>query len=157
MRAWERWLFAVAVVVIVFLGGIVVGKYQYWPYDALNRGKDAATALWLRQFPSERPRFASWRKEGGVTRWDKAAAYDGLTFMAGYFKDGTGAVLVAPDGRELHRWRLSFADAFPGDTPHILSRGAAEDVGWRGVHLYRNGDVLLNFEDRTTRPVAAWS
>ena len=50
------------------------------------------------------------------------------------------------DGNELHRWQLSFSDAFPGDAPHIIARADDAQIAWHGVHLYSNGDVLLNLE-----------
>jgi hypothetical protein len=146
MRNWEKLVFAVAVAVFVFLGGIVVGKFQYWPYDYLNRAKDAANALWVAYFPAERPVFDSPFKKGGVVRWEQGATEDGLTFLPMFTAEGSGAILVDMTGKELHRWHLNFSDAFPGDAPHIISRAPDTQIGWHGVHLYPNGDVLLNLE-----------
>jgi hypothetical protein len=146
MRNWERLAFALALFVFVFLGGIVVGKYQYWPYDALNQAKDAARAMWVAYFPDEKPVFNTPYKKGGVTRWEQGAAQDGLTFLPMFTGTGAGAVLVDMQGKELHRWKLNFSDAFPGDAPHIVSRAPDERIGWHGVHLYPNGDIVLNLE-----------
>ena len=73
--------FAIAVAVFMFLVGIVVGKYQYWPYSQLNAAKDAAEALWVSYFPAEKPEFPSSHTTGGVIRHDRAAASPGLTFI----------------------------------------------------------------------------
>jgi hypothetical protein len=146
MRYLEGFAFAVAVGIFIFLGGIVVGKYQYWPYDVLNQARDATRALWVSHFPQEKPEFASPHTKGGVTRYDPEAAQDGVTFLALRRPEGFGALLIGMDGTELHRWRLNFSDVFPGDAPHLLSRASDAQINWHGVHLYPDGDVLLNFE-----------
>lgn len=146
MRHWERLLFLVALLLLAFAGGVLVGKYQYWPYDTLNRANDAARAVWFTWFPDEVPVFNSPHRSGGVTRWERDAAAPGVTFIVRREDEAFGAVVVDMEGRQLHHWKVTFSDAFPGEAPHILARGPDERVGWHGVHLFENGDVLLNLE-----------
>jgi hypothetical protein len=146
MKSWERILFVLGFAVLAYAGGVVTAKYQIWPYRQLNGAKDAAVALWVSYFPDERPEFDSPHKTGGVTRHDPDRAQDGLTFIALRDDKGPGAVVVDMDGQVLHRWRLSFSDAFPDEAPHITARAPDDRVFWHGVHLFPNGDVLLNLE-----------
>ncbi len=51
----------------------------------------------------------------GVRAWDRERAQPGWNlYVSGHALE---AVLMAMDGRILHRWRLSFAEAFPGRIP----------------------------------------
>lgn len=146
MKGWERILFILGLAGIAYAVGIATAKYQFWPYRHINEAKDAANALWVTYFPEERPEFSSPNKVGGVTRHDPAGAQEGVTFIPLRDDKGPAAVLVDMDGKELHRWQLSFSDAFPGDAPHIIARAPDDQIIWHGVHLFPNGDVLLNLE-----------
>ena len=59
------------------------------------------------------------------------------------------AFLMDMEGRVLHRWRLSYEEAFMGvDRPEgrLVASGVAMNAFWRRVHLYPNGDLLAIFE-----------
>ncbi len=146
MKSWEQILFAVGLMALAYAGGLATGKYQLWPYGPLDDTVDATRALIDSYFPQEKPEFEVPFVKGGVTRYDPAAVQDGATFIPMSDGEGAGAVLVDMQGRIVHRWRLRFSDAFPGDAPHIIARAPDERIVWHGVHLYPNGDVLLNLE-----------
>ncbi len=146
MKAWERVLFILGLMALAYAGGLATGKYQLWPYEPLNQTVDATRALIDSYFPQELPEFDTPFVKGGVTRFEPDAAQEGVTFIPKVDEDGPGAVLVDMHGRVLHRWRLRFSEVFPGEAPHIIARAPDERIVWHGVHLYPNGDVLLNLE-----------
>lgn len=47
------------------------------------------------------------------------------------------------DGEVLHRWGLSYGEAFPDE---LIHPGDGRRDFWRRVHLYPNGDLLAVFE-----------
>ena len=53
MRNWDRNIFALAVVGLIFLAGILIGHYEYWPFETLHRAAAAARALRDAYFPAE--------------------------------------------------------------------------------------------------------
>jgi hypothetical protein len=144
MRGWERWLFGAAIAVALFIGGAVVGKYRFWPYEHLNATADAGRALWRMVWPENSPRSRSPHRATGIVRWERGATQDGLTFMLYDNDDGEGAVLIDMDGTEVHRWQLRYSDAF-ADTPHLIADAPDNLIVGRGAHLYPNGDLLFSF------------
>ncbi len=87
----------------------------------------------------------------------RAGAYAGVNLQT----DGhrPEATLMDMNGRELHRWHMSYDDAFPGREPPDRTM---VDF-WRRVYAYPNGDLLAIFEgqglikiDRLSKLIWAW-
>lgn len=76
-----------------------------------------------------------------VTVHDPARAWQGYNF----YNSGHGpeAILMDMDGRELHRWRHDFWDAFPR---YPVSRSHGSTHNFRRAWLQPNGDVLAIHE-----------
>jgi outer membrane protein assembly factor BamB len=55
---------------------------------------------------------------------------------------GPEAILMDMDGKELHRWRCEFGQAFPELSDRARSTGSQ---WWCWMHLFENGDVLVLF------------
>ena len=145
MRNWERAVFLLGFAAIVFLIGVELGGQRSAPYPQLRAAKEALRSLWETMAPGESPLVLSKHKVGGVTRWERGAAQEGLTLMAFRGEKRGGAMLVDMNGKELHRWSLEFSEAWP-DAPHILSRGADDRIFWHGLYLFPNGDLLFNYD-----------
>lgn len=88
----------------------------------------------------------------GVRTWERARAQPGWNlYVSGHAPE---AVLLALDGRVLHRWRIPFAAAFPGRAP-------GPDSGFfRRARLLDDGSLLALFQgsglvklDRDSRPL----
>jgi len=77
-----------------------------------------------------------------VTVHDSARARPGLNFYTS--GHGPEAFLIDMEGRELHRWRVDFADAFPDHSGRSHDRHGAEH--WRRAKLLPDGGVLAIFE-----------
>ena len=87
-------------------------------------------------------------QEGILTHQEKAV-HPGLNlYVSGH---GPEANLITMDGEHVHRWRLSWSEAFPDTDPaQIASKYEDEDnrgkaAFWRKVHPYPNGDLLAIF------------
>ncbi len=76
----------------------------------------------------------------GLLRHDRERAYQGLNlYVSGH---GPVAHLMDMDGNLLHKWGLSYFDAFPNARPpaHIEVPNH-----WRRAYLYPNGDLIANY------------
>lgn len=75
----------------------------------------------------------------GITVHDRDLAHAGLNFYTS--GHGPEAVLMDMDGRELHRWRYPFEEAWP-DHPR---KRPLQTKWWRRATLLENGDVIAIF------------
>ena len=140
-------LFLAGIALLVFLVGMLVGRYRLPPSGALNAAKDAAVALGEKYLVAEEPfAFGTRHERGGVVTWDRARAYPGVTLFTGYRDGRFGAVLLDMAGVVLHRWDAVFGEVWPDGAPHVRDRAPDRLVTWHGVHLFPDGDLLLNFQ-----------
>lgn len=58
-----------------------------------------------------------------------------------------GAKLLSEDGEVVHTWELPFSEVW-SSPPHIDDPVSDENLSWRKVHLYPNGDVLAVYTAR---------
>jgi Arylsulfotransferase (ASST) len=139
-------LFLAGIAVLVFLAGMAAGRYRLPPYGALNAAKDAAVALGEKYLVADEPfAFKTRHQRGGVVTWDRERAYPGLTLFTGYHDGRFGGVLIDMAGQVRHRWDAAFHEVWP-EAPHIRDRAPDKLVTWHGVHLFPDGDLLLNFQ-----------
>jgi Arylsulfotransferase (ASST) len=140
-------VFLLGLAALVFLAGIVVGRYRLPPSGTLNAAKDAAMALKDKYLVPDEPfAFARPRRQGGVVVHDRARAFAGPTLFTGYHEGRFGGFLVDMAGEVLHRWDAAFGDVWPDGAPHVRDRAPDRLVNWHGVHLFPDGDLLLNFQ-----------
>lgn len=138
--------FLVGLALLLFLAGMVAGRFKLPPYALLDDAKDAAVALKDKYWVAEEPfAFKTSRAQGGVVAWDRERAYDGVTLLTGYRDGRFGASLVEMDGRIVHRWDAAFSAVWP-EAPHLSDRAPDKLVTWHGVHLFPDGDLLFNFQ-----------
>lgn len=157
--AEHRWLrayfFASAgglVVLAVFALGVAVGTFKLFPYSLLERGA-AAARDWIRyprhhvrlrpeKFLVPQPAAASTAAQAAVRL---PGAFDGVTFVDGFFGRSTGMRLLAMNGDVLHEWPVAFNDLWP-DATHVERAIHDWDAQIHGALLYPNGDVVFNFQ-----------
>ena len=144
--AIERALFLLGLLVIVFVGGIAVGRYDLPPAPVLNAAVDAARD-WLENWRNYFGLRSKWRvsnhRGAGVTRHDPERAYRGYTFLTMYRDGLVRPYLIDMEGRIRHRWPL--------DLPAIWKAAGYDrdpmpvsDFSIHGAQLVENGDVVLN-------------
>jgi hypothetical protein len=146
---WDFVLFCVGMLVLAFAGGMVVERYQLFPHDVIDEATAAANdwrANWRHylQIRSKHLRPTA-RTEGGVTRYERGAAWPGDTFLTIFHDNRFGAMLIDMEGRILHRWDVTFSEAFPNQH-HLEVAPPDYDVVLHGSALLPNGDVILNME-----------
>ena len=146
---WDLVLFCTGVLAFTFAAGILVERNRLFPYDLIE-GAVAAQQDWRanwRHYLQIRSKFLvpTTRTKGGVTRYDRASAWNGDTFLTLYRDDGFGAVLIDMEGRILHAWHVKFSEAFPNQH-HLDVTPPDYDVVLHGAALLPNGDVILNME-----------
>ena len=151
----EKPLFALGVLVLVFLAGMAARHYEMAPFrivdSALDAGRDwrSSWKAYLGIEPVKHLRRASYEGAGLVTHVPEKA-YPGVTLMTGLFDREVALSLRAMDGKELHRWRASFTRMFPNATHLTGSQTPLSDwdTHLHGAILYRDGSVVFNFENR---------
>lgn len=139
-------------VLAVFAFGVAVGAFKLFPYPLLERGA-AAARDWIR-YPWHNARLrpekflAPERAAASVLAapvLDLPGAFDGVTFVDGFFGRKTGMRLLDMDGDVLHEWRVSFNELWP-DATHVERALHDWDAQIHGAVLYPNGDVVFNFQ-----------
>src|SRR3954468_1487668 len=154
-------VFLLGLLGLAFGYGVGVGKGLLFPYVVINNAIDAARDRcenW-RQYLGLRSEFVlpTARTTGGVTRYDRAAAWPGDTFLTMFHDGRFGALLVDMEGRELHRWDVAVSRVWPGQTVFDGVRLADDDVDIHGTALLPNGDAILNLGEAGTVRVDRFS
>jgi hypothetical protein len=82
----------------------------------------------------------------GVTTYLADLAAEGLNLVVS--GHGQEAYLMDMEGNRLHRWRYSFAEAYPDfeDPEGIAAANPFFRDFWRRCHLYENGDLLAIYD-----------
>jgi hypothetical protein len=146
---WHLLYFGFSIVLIAFAAGVVVTRFQIFPYPILDAAWDAARdwrlnwSTYLRVRPDKMIEPARGPGDGVVVS-AAGRASPGVTFIAGLFGESQGIDLVDLDGRLLHEWRFSFNEIWP-DADHLDEQPHDWNTPIHGALLYPNGDVVFNF------------
>lgn len=146
-------LFVFACVTALFGYGVVVGRYQVFPFSALQFARTS-----LVQVFEERESLLSTRPTeflnpirypgNGVTRYDRHRAAPGLTLITSFFEGGPQIRLVRADGSVVRRWPVRFYDLFPRPD-HIRPEASVPQTNWNaeihGALALPDGSVVFNF------------
>ena len=154
----ELAVFLLSLLLVVFGYGILVGRYEFFPYSILKFAQDSVqqvfadkeTILRLRPIEFLEPaRYAG----NGILTWKKDQAVPGLTLLSGFFGDSNELRLIRLDGTIVHRWPLNFSRIFP-NTSHILPAKAVPQTNWnvsvQGDMILPDGSVIFNFTGKGT-------
>jgi hypothetical protein len=136
----------VGLVVATFLAGMVWTGLELWPYPVLKTAQRAVRAVQLRYFTSNWAVFPAEDARSGTTVLDRGRAFAGFTLISRQGEDGFGARLIDLDGTVVHAWHARFEDVWRAGASHIQRPGNPSFVRWHGLHLFPNGDLLLNLE-----------
>ncbi len=135
-----------ALLVVVFCLGMVWPKTQLWPTSWFKQANVAASAFYDRYLAPDLTLIAAPDDRAGVIINEPERVQPGYTLISQRNEDGFGALLIDLDGTVLHRWQTNYDDIWPAGAPQLIDRGNPERVRWHGVHLFPNGDVLVNLE-----------
>ncbi|MFO1039500.1 MAG: arylsulfotransferase family protein [Geminicoccaceae bacterium] len=148
---YDRILFALGILILVFGAGMFVAVKRIFPYHYVNEAFDAAEdwrRLWRHYLGIRSKWLYETARTDGVSVHDPARTWPGVTFVSGYRDGGWHAWLMDMDGKELHRWSL------PSDEIWASLDGKTEpvpeiDTSIHGAHLYDDGAILAVVGGRT--------
>jgi hypothetical protein len=146
---WHLLYFGLSIILIAFASGVVVTRFQIFPYHILDEAWDAVRdwrenwSTYLRVRPDKMIEPAR-KPRDGVVAYAPDRASPGVTFVTGLFGESQGMDLVDLQGRQLHAWRVSFNEVWP-DAAHLDEQPHDWDTPIHGALLYPNGDVVFNF------------
>jgi hypothetical protein len=141
--------FVVGLLFLAFIAGFFNGKNKYLFYPQLKAMEQTTRGLYNAYF--DEPDYIAEGKPGtpaqsGARILDRSRVAPGATLVVGYSMEGFRAWLVDVDGKKLHEWHILFSQAFP-KPEHLMWQARDTVIAWMGVHLFPNGDLLLNFQD----------
>lgn len=136
----------IGLLVIVFCLGMIWPKTGMWPTSWFKEANRAASAFHDRYLAPNISLLAAPDDRSGITVLDPARVEPGYTFISQRNEDAFGAQLIELDGTVVHRWQTGFDEVWPGGAPQTVYPGNPEQVRWHGVHLFPNGDLLINLE-----------
>jgi len=147
-RSWLKAYFLASLVFLSYFWGIVTSEFRIFPHRLFENAREAFSEV--RKVRKERDFrsyvFETSRRGKKVTVHDRERSVQGNTFMT-LLRDGEfAAALVAPDGEEIHTWRIHYSDVWP-KAPHLEYQAPDNRISIHGAVLQPNGDVFFNFED----------
>lgn len=149
MSALQKTLFALAVAVLLFLGGILTGLHKTFPYAAFDPFVQSLKSVaYTAQLPKNndeirwKPHALDW--DGARSGPAAAEGYGGYTLIT--TTHDQVARLIDGAGKTVHEWRVSFNALWP-DQEHLLKPHHMDDSYFylRDGHLFPNGDVILMY------------
>jgi hypothetical protein len=138
--------FILSVVVLSFLYGGAVGKWEWFPYSYISQATNQARSIY-RSFRTNPPNYTNSRiyDRSGVRLVNPERIQPGMNLVLGTWEweEGSGklepgAKLIDRKGRTVHKWHPDLYGLFETDS---LDLGSVE---FMGSHLFSNGDILLN-------------
>ena len=117
-------LFFVTCGVLIFVYGVIVEKYNIFPYEALKFVQDSTASVYNERETLAEIKPVHFLKPGrydgtGVTV--NAVAHDqedDLVLLSGFFGDSNELRLIRRDGGIVVRWPVRFSEIFP-DPSHL--------------------------------------
>src|SRR5262245_34984605 len=137
-----------AVAFLAFIAGSYVMFSGLPPSDFLTNAYKGGKAIIDQQTNYRHPytsRFfmPSRTAEHGVVIHDRAAVQPGYTLYTSGHEQG--AYLIDLDGNTVHEWHLPFSAIWDKTSP-VKKPVPAEQIAYREVHMFPNGDLLVVYE-----------
>lgn len=139
-----RAAFLISAGLLCFVAGAGIVLAQVWPAPLLESAYAAGRAQYDQLVNYDDPLKSDlWvdarRPDRGVTRYDTAKAYPGVTLYSS--AHAAAATLVDLKGEVLHEWRKPFSEVW--DASSVVQQPRPDAfVSFDKVHLYPNGDLL---------------
>lgn len=152
--SWMKLYFVGSLLFFAFLYGLVVGRYEIFPYKYIEEAKDAGFDLYKnwKDYTGVKPEKMlqpARHKGNGVVLSKPEEMQPGVTFITSMWDDTIGMNLLDEDGSVIHEWRVSFNKIWQ-EAPHLEKRITDWDSDVHGAHLYENGDVVFNYNQYGT-------
>lgn len=147
---WQQVYFLSAVAVVLFGLGMYAGSNQKFPYALLVDAKRAATELFetadlINQHPHK---ISAEQPRDGVTILDADEVQPGLNFITLFRREKFEIILMDNEGEVIHTWSVPANVTLPERNKDLLWTLPDNLQPIHGAHLYDNGDVVFNFENK---------
>jgi hypothetical protein len=153
--------FMLAVLGMVFAGGLGVGKYEVPPHDTINAGIDGLRS-WKKKIEFELgKRLASTKHEKYPNLWFEIPKGETRGVLTNdvdanedliFFSDcQSAAQLMTRDGQTVHTWRLPYSEAYP-DPDHLIDPAPDAQVYWRKARPRPDGSLVAVYEGINQTP-----
>lgn len=148
MPSLDKILFSISFAGLVFVYGVGVGRWEWFPHTFLDRAFDQAQNQFYEGAKSFlRPRVYDWE---GVRIPQPEKTQLGLTAITSSWKtsDGwkVGIKLIDEKGHVVHEWLRDREKIIPSVGKHSRLRRDPTRTDIQGSLLQPNGDVLINLE-----------
>ena len=147
-------LFLLSTAFVVFGYGVIVGRYQIFPFNTLLKMQNAIqVSMGLYQNPELKPHhlYPIWYDYSGVRIHNANSIMRGVTLLTSYwpFLDWKpGIVLIDSTGEILHMWETDPSKIWPTSpyTDHVKGSLNTSENYVHGCYLFENGDIIFNIE-----------
>ncbi|MFO0389240.1 MAG: arylsulfotransferase family protein [Alphaproteobacteria bacterium] len=141
--------FIISFLILSFLSGAILTYFKYFPYQLINKSELAYIANKQKNKAFEDAKKSTLVKKNTRPMSVLKKNYDGYVL---YTPHRTMALLIDKQGNELHRWQMSFNEAWKDGAPHVNKPLPDTFVLWYGLHVYPNGDLLATYHGRIDTP-----
>lgn len=144
-----------ALLALVFLGGILVAISGIFPGPQVGRAYEGGLALYRQRTQYQNVYDGDiWsrerRSDQGVTTYVPDKAQNGLTLYTS--GDAPAAYLIDMDGNLMHEWRRPFSTVWEAGSSGVEKPRPDEFVHFRNAHAYPNGDLVALYEGNGDTP-----
>lgn len=149
-----RLLNAISMVFLAFLLGFISGGFRLWPYDSLFAAASGIHAIYYSYIEDDGLPSSGWwyparTANKGVTIKKPDRIEGDLTlFATGHSQS---AQLIDLDGNLIHEWRMPYSQVWQS-SPTIPDAPSDEQIYWRQVRMFPNGDLLVVCEGKGLSP-----
>jgi len=143
--------FVLACLVISFIYGVIVGKYEIFPHEILKYARDSVVLVYQEKETLTKTKPVHFlhpaRYDGnGVTVNDAPEDREELILLAGFFGDTNELRLIQRNGTIVTRWPVRFSEIFR-DASHIQRPPATDwNIDTHGALILPDGSVVFTFE-----------
>lgn len=146
-------LFVLSLCTVFFACGVFITEFRMFPYYYVRDGIITLKELqYWRTYVGLKPTSHLMRPRigiGGEPADEDPRAFEGITFMSGFFDDALGFQVVDMNGNPLHKWRVSYGQIWP-NPEHISDPDKVIPLNdWlttiHGAALLPNGDIVFSF------------
>lgn len=133
-----------AIIVLGFLAGALAHKASIFPATLIDSAPVAYKALVVKHHYDTDPLHVNMYSgngsdKSGVTRYDRARAFNGYTLYTS--SESNGAVLVDMGGKVVHRWVAPYYDVFPEERGKKTA--GPSYVMTDAIHLDKDGSLYI--------------
>jgi len=151
---WHKINFLLAVLLLIFIAGMVTAAAKWAPYRVLEQSvlafMDWTSEKNYKHYTGVRPeKFIRPARDKDIPHGvsiNKPTSERGLTFITSMWNEQNGMQLIDMEGNVLHQWEVSYNNIWKDDPRRPAIVLSDWDIDIHGAHIYPNGDVVFNFE-----------